>query len=950
MVMRNPIALLQSFLVPFFQREGSEWLTVECAFHNEKHNVKEGGDVSACNGGINTRNGVFKCFSCNADHQNVITFLAARLGFPQELIKAKFDNLTGDDKPGFVNADSVELWHQELLAHEDIRTRMLRQHGINQDSIDRFRLGYHSFNHRIIIPIKGPLDTYVNARQYKYDADKNKVIGIKGGKNVLFPLSAIEKEDIYLTEGEFKTILLHQYGFNAITGTAGAGSWDKQNWSELFKNKNVVIIYDIDEAGRKAADKVCLYLWPYAKTIKNVFLQDVISINKGDITNYFVDRQRTREDLIELINRTPLYEPPKAAASIIKLEKNTPIPVKLSQSGNAEYNNKIIESTTVVSAKDTAPYIIPKKCTVVCPRNRPYCTSCIAYTSDKPIEFEIPDHSPVLLELINTSVKQQDELLQQHSGINPKCNVAVFRRDESHNIEELRLIPQIAIGHTTEEQVTRKAYFVGSGLAPNNSYEIEGRVCAEPKDGHATMIIYKADPVQNDLDNFKPTMDLSLFQPKEWTKESVKEKLDELYEDLEANVTRIYKRRDLHIFYDLIWHTVLYIPFQGQLVKGWGDALCIGDSGQGKSECSTRLSEHYQCGERVDTKRASIAGIVGGLQETAKRWFITWGTIPLNDRRLVLLEEIKGMGSAELSKMTDMRSRGIAEITKIERAKTQARTRLIWISNPRSDSNLCTYNYGVEAVKELIGSLEDIRRFDMVIAVATGDVPREIINSRRESKVGHRFTTELCQQIIGWAWSRKGDQVKIECEDEILAAASRMGEMYSASCPIVEPSDQRLKILRLAAGLACRTYSSDSEGNVIVRRCHVEVIEEYLNRIYSSKALGYKDYSAAQKNELSLNEPEKVEAYLKELANCSNTVEGLIEADLIKTEDIINLTECTVETANNALGFLMRLGCIKRTKRGGYRKTPAFIELLKKMQASDLPNKSYKEILDGSDF
>ena len=450
------------------------------------------------------------------------------------------------------------------------------------------------------------------------------------------------------------------------------------------------------------------------------------------------------------------------------------------------------------------------------------------------------------------------------------------------------------------------------------------------------MVVYKKEAAEDDLDKFVATESLNIFQPTEWTREAVNNKLNDIYEDLECNITNIFQRRDLHLFYDLVWHTVLYINFQGRTIKGWGDALVIGDSGQGKSECSSRLSAHYKCGERVDTKRASVAGLVGGLQATDKRWFITWGTIPLNDRRLVLLEEIKGIGAAELSKMTDMRSSGVAEITKIERAKTTARTRLIWISNPRSDSNISTYNYGVDAVKELIGGLEDIRRFDMVMAVASGEVPTSVVNSKNHATKEHKYTSIKCQQLVSWAWSRRAEDIIIECEDEILAAAIRMGNTYSSACPIVEPSDQRLKLLRMATGLACRTYSTDEEGEkVYVKDCHVQAVEEFMNRIYSSKALGYREYSATQKGELEMNEPEAVVERIKSAPNSRETVKGLIEADMVRIEDITNLTEWDMAAANEFIGFLNRKGCLRRNRRGGYRKTSAFIDMLKALDRGE---------------
>jgi hypothetical protein len=177
-----------------------------------------------------------------------------------------------------------------------------------------------------------------------------------------------------------------------------------------------------------------------------------------------------------------------------------------------------------------------------------------------------------------------------------------------------------------------------------------------------------------------------------------------------------------------------------------------------------------------------------------------------------------------------------------------------------------------------------------------------------------------------------------------------MGQSYSAACPIVEPSDQRLKLLRLAAGLAARTYSCDDAGNLVIRDCHVQFIEQFLNRIYSSKALGYKDFSAKQLGELKLDNPAAVKAILKDQAHAQSLIEGLIEAEQIRAEDIINLTEHDMAGANGLISLLVRNGCINRNRRGGYKKTSAFIDLLKEMSRTNNGNQSMREKLQNEVF
>ena len=101
--LRDPIAVLKCFLVPYYERPGSDFVTVECCYHNEKHHVKDD-DVSECTAGINRRTGAFKCFhGCTSSSgYGVLAYIATRLGITETIAKAQFDNITGDAKPGDV--------------------------------------------------------------------------------------------------------------------------------------------------------------------------------------------------------------------------------------------------------------------------------------------------------------------------------------------------------------------------------------------------------------------------------------------------------------------------------------------------------------------------------------------------------------------------------------------------------------------------------------------------------------------------------------------------------------------------------------------------------------------------------------------------------------------------------------------------------------------------------
>jgi hypothetical protein len=91
----------------------------------------------------------------------------------------------------------------------------------------------------------------------------------------------------------------------------------------------------------------------------------------------------------------------------------------------------------------------------------------------------------------------------------------------------------------------------------------------------------------------------------------------------------------MQVAYDLVWHSVISFYFNGAFVRrGWAEAMVMGDSGQGKTEMFLGMLGHYRLGERVQGEQTSSAGLIGGLEKMGDTWLLSWGRIPLNDKRL----------------------------------------------------------------------------------------------------------------------------------------------------------------------------------------------------------------------------------------------------------------------------------------------------------------------------
>jgi hypothetical protein len=194
-------------------------------------------------------------------------------------------------------------------AHRDRRAALMERRGWSDGTLDRWEIGWHP--HRgYAIPVRDAEGNCRNIRFYRLDPGEGQhkfASWVKGyGSNRLFNVAALSRhQQIILCEGEPDTITAAQHGVeNVVSTTTGAGKWD-DSFSPEFVGKDVVVVYDVDDAGRAGAAAVAEALWPAAASLKIVNLP---LDSGGDLSDYL--RDHTAEDLRMLIQHTPDYEPP----------------------------------------------------------------------------------------------------------------------------------------------------------------------------------------------------------------------------------------------------------------------------------------------------------------------------------------------------------------------------------------------------------------------------------------------------------------------------------------------------------------------------------------------------------------------------------------------------------------------------------------------------------------
>jgi hypothetical protein len=520
--------------------------------------------------------------------------------------------------------------------------------------------------------------------------------------------------------------------------------------------------------------------------------------------------------------------------------------ITLAETSRAQYAGRKLACQVYVSGKSSTPFIIPKTVEFDCSGLNHECKLC-SLADTRSAQLNIGASSRNILALLGKSDKTVGKVLRGWVGACEACEVDVVT---TQNVEEIRVSPNLDAFLPSAEYVTRECYFLGHGLQPNRPYKLQCYCYPEPATQRAVLVADKAIPLRDMVESFnfaKVADSLKIFQG------HPDDVFNSVYEDFACNVHRIVGRSLLQTAIDLVFHSVLQFKFQKvSLRRGWTEGFILGDSGQGKTEMTLCLLNHYKQGDRIQGEGSSTAGLIGGLEKLGDRWILVWGRIPQMDKRLLMIDEFSGVSPEDVAKLSDIRSTGIAEITKIRTERASARTRLIMLSNTRDGEPLGSYNTGVEAIKGVFGHAEDVRRLDFALCVASGEVTPEVLNTLAKD-VPHKYTSDLCRDLILWAWSRTPEQVVISdvTVKTILHYAAILSEKYSSYIPLVESADTRVKLARLSVACACRCFSTDEKGNVIVLPEHVEFIYKFLRACYDSPFMAYDIYSARAKAETS---------------------------------------------------------------------------------------------------
>lgn len=825
---------------------------------------------------------------------------------------------------------TIAGWQSRLMSDPDALS-YLHQRGLRDGTLEEYEIGFNGKQYTI--PVRDLDGTLLNIRFYdpSPSSERRKIWGVTGHNDVvLYPMSILHSDPdrLGIVEGEWDALLSIQEGFLAITRTGAADTWPV-GASEMLAGRRLWICHDKDDKGDKANRQVARTMGPVSEELVIVDLPYEHQPKHGkDLTDFWLEHERADfEALLAAASPAGKRATPGSDADFAEL-------VEIMESSNAERLGKPVKLIVTIKGRMDPGYTVPREVLMACDRMKgQVCNVCPLNAAGGEARLRIEPDDPMVLGMVDATTLQLEEELRKAYGVPVRCNRIAYETQEYQAVEMLFARPSVdhSDGTKASSYKTLKITSVGRhNTLPNNTVEVLGSLQPNPRSQKNEFQVWEIKALDTSVDHFELNDHNIELMRRFQAQQDPLRKLGVIARELASTVTFIHGRPEMHALMDLTFHSVLGFKLAGEMInRGWLESLVVGDTRTGKSAAAERLVRHYQAGEIIGGETASLAGLVGGLQQLGgKDWAVTWGVIPINDRRLVVIDELSGLPPEDISRMSDIRGSGIARLAKIQHEVTLARTRLLWLGNPRN-ADMGFYTYGVDALKPLIGNPEDIARFDLAMAVTLSDVASEKINTARDA-TDTAYTSEACHTLLMWCWTRQPDQIVWApgAEERVFELANEMGKRYVENPPLVQAANIRVKIARTAAALAARLFSTDKDCElVLIQPVHVEAAVNFMDRIYGMRAFGYLDRSEERLRDLAEAEAKKpeIEQYLFGMPKLARYLKS---TGKFRRQDLEEVLDMHREEANTVISTLWEARMVRKDL-GDIRVEPTLHALLR---------------------
>lgn len=642
--------------------------------------------------------------------------------------------------------------------------------------------------------------------------------------------------------GEKDMAVARSHGFNAITLTGGERMAPRT--PAAFKNRIVAICYDNDDTGIAGAKQLANFLQAYTKSVKVITgFHEICKEPKEDITDFFVKYGKSKQDLISYIENTEFFIPDPAD---IKIEY--PACDLFTASTPANVNRMVQSNIQVVAVADTT-FSIPTS--IILEKYKTFDEK----DGMQPGEcrtWELSEHTVGdTLHMMDNNFKEEtiDENIRNLLFVRKAERFVKKRVMGTITVFKAFVTDMFETNVESAVPMEYQVYSFGHKLESGQKYLVTYKLVPHPYKGQQlVMLITDAKQANDSISNFVLTpevkKDLDVFRNLEGT---VSERVTLLVEKVKG-LLGYNGNNTLIEAIDFSYHTALQFNLGSFTdVRGYLDTIIVGESRTGKSSTANVLRKTYGLGvfTSLAGNSATIPGLIGGSNKTATGFQTRAGVIPQNHRGLVIFEEFGKCKQDVVSELTDIRSSNEVRIARVSGTITlPALVRMIALTNPKTTNgnikSIAMYPNGVSVITELVGTAEDIARYDLAV----------VLSDRGNSQVdpfwepAEPLPLQAYQNRIRWVWSRTTAQISITKEIGlyIMSRANALNDDFDCHIKIFGTEAWK-KLSRLAIAVAGYLVSTDSTyENIVVTKEHVDYAEQFYRGIYDNDTFKLRQY------------------------------------------------------------------------------------------------------------
>ena len=793
----------------------SEEVNVHCPFHSDLH-------PSAS---INTYKDLFHCWVCD-------------IGYNETQFIARVNNISNVDAVKLLNKYQVQdkweiekglLWSDPLILTKTISLGFSKELidemklGLVKDEMGKKYLGIPVYYNNILVDVRR-----YNIMKYENQPKMKSNDNARVGWLVPYDKFLSSNEVCYIFEGEKDMLMARELGINAYTLTGGAGAVPNEYVLNAFKDKDIVICYDNDDAGHKGMESMYKELKDIVKSIKYIEIGDVVKENKEDFYDYI---HKYNGNVFEFYTLRQHH---------FNLEENDELDViTVKEALKTSKLRKDLRSVVTVTSEFTDPYSVPTIVEIEKVKDTGTKNDTM-YEGEVKTWFLEKSNMQDMLELIEVNAKnvELNTKFKGYLGIPVKEPAIEITTKEPKTVFKSVITDKDNDGAGVSLDI-----YSFEKLNVGSQYIIDYKIYPHPTKNQKLIAVAFKVRLVNDSNNYVINKDkLKIFKGEG----SVKERLDRLYESAKHHIAK-HLNYDIWLMSDLVFNSILDFNY-GEPMKGALDVFFLGDTQVGKSETTSKMVELYNFGHFLSLKTSTTVGLIGGSNKVDGSFCNTIGAIPRQHKRLAILEEFSGARPDFIKTMTDIRSSNELRISRVSgELIVPCKLRMITISNPINDENgnprfLNTFPNGVMPLMELIKSAEDVSRYDGFLLIPKVE---NRFNPFAYTLTGEKIPKECYEEKSKWVVTRGIDNVKFAdgVESYIWEKAEELNKLFECNFPLFGTTTSK-KLARFCVALASLLMNvDDSYENIIVTRDIVDFMSDYLIKIYTSPVFKLRDYA-----------------------------------------------------------------------------------------------------------